>query len=244
MRNKLTDELAVCGINAVLAVGEYHPLTINRLFLREDRLNSFTGICKQLAERKRPYKLCEDEELERICKSVHHQGVVAMIEEPWDWTANPWWSWPVGCWGKNRRSSSLCRQRSQSWSNSESRRFFRLKLHRLKRKRYGSASYNQRFPYCRRRVWTFNGTEDFKLGCFLKRRDKKTYNNRHWCQGKTAHRRLGRHYKKPPRYCSCFGQWGDRLAQRSERSMFLLVKNPWHRKYRQPKRSASRRVVS
>jgi RNA methyltransferase, TrmH family len=82
MRNKLTDELAVCGMNAVLAVGEHHPLTINRLFLREDRLNSFNGICKQLAERKRPYKLVEDEELERICKSVHHQGVVAMIEEP------------------------------------------------------------------------------------------------------------------------------------------------------------------
>jgi len=82
MRNKLTDELAVCGMNAVLAVGEHHPLTINRLFLREDRLGSFNGICKQLAERKRPYKLCEDEELERICKSVHHQGVVAMIEEP------------------------------------------------------------------------------------------------------------------------------------------------------------------
>ena len=82
MRNKLADELAVCGMNAALAVGEHHPLTINRLFLREDRLKFFTGICKQLAERKRPYKICDDEELERICKSVHHQGVVAMIEEP------------------------------------------------------------------------------------------------------------------------------------------------------------------
>jgi len=82
MRNKLTDELAVCGMNAVLAVGEHNPQTINRLFLREDRLYSFTEVCRQLAERKRPYKICEDEELERICKSVHHQGVVAMIEEP------------------------------------------------------------------------------------------------------------------------------------------------------------------
>ncbi|MDR0322936.1 MAG: RNA methyltransferase [Treponema sp.] len=82
MRNRLTDELAVCGLNAALAVAEHHPLTINRLFLREDRLKSFSVICKQLAERKRPYKLCEDEELERVCKSVHHQGVVAMIEEP------------------------------------------------------------------------------------------------------------------------------------------------------------------
>ena len=82
MRNKLTDELAICGLKAALALAEYHPETINRLFLREDRFNLFTGVCKKLAERKRPYKICEDEELERICKSVHHQGVVAMIEEP------------------------------------------------------------------------------------------------------------------------------------------------------------------
>jgi TrmH RNA methyltransferase len=82
MRNKLTEELAICGMNAVLASAEFHPQEINRLFLREDRLKSFTGICKQLAERKRPYKICEDEELERVCKSVHHQGVVAMINEP------------------------------------------------------------------------------------------------------------------------------------------------------------------
>jgi TrmH RNA methyltransferase len=82
MLNKLTDELAVCGFNAVAARVEYHPETINRLFFREDRLKSFTGICRILAERKRPYKICDDEELERISKSSHHQGVVAMILAP------------------------------------------------------------------------------------------------------------------------------------------------------------------
>ena len=82
MRNKLTDELAVCGLKAVLALAEYHPETINRLFLREDRFHLFTKLCKKLAERKRPYKTCQDDELERVCKSVHHQGVVAMVEEP------------------------------------------------------------------------------------------------------------------------------------------------------------------
>jgi len=82
MRNKLTDELAVCGLNAVIAVAEYHPEQINRLFLREDRLKLFTKICKNLADRKRPYKLCEDEELEKICKTNHHQGLVAMIHLP------------------------------------------------------------------------------------------------------------------------------------------------------------------
>ena len=82
MRNRLTDELAVCGFNAVLAAGENNPEKINRLFLREDMLQHFTGICKNLAERKRPYKICEDEELEKICKSHHHQGVVAMVLLP------------------------------------------------------------------------------------------------------------------------------------------------------------------
>jgi TrmH RNA methyltransferase len=82
MRNKLTDELAVCGLNAVIAIAENHPEQINRLFFREDKLKLLTGLCKDLAERKRPYKICEDEELERICKSTHHQGVVAMIFLP------------------------------------------------------------------------------------------------------------------------------------------------------------------
>ena len=82
MWNKLTDELAVCGLNAVIAIAEYHPEQINRLFLREDRLQMLTVVCKKLAERKRPYKICEDEELEKICKSTHHQGIVAMIHLP------------------------------------------------------------------------------------------------------------------------------------------------------------------
>jgi TrmH RNA methyltransferase len=82
MRNKLTDELAICGLKAALALAEYHPETINRLFVRQDRFPLFTKVCKKLAERKRPYKICEDEELERLCKTVHHQGVVMMIEEP------------------------------------------------------------------------------------------------------------------------------------------------------------------
>jgi len=82
MRNKLTDELAVCGLKAALALAENHPETINRLFMRENRFSLFTKTCKKLAERKRPYKICEDEELERLCKTRHHQGVVMMIEEP------------------------------------------------------------------------------------------------------------------------------------------------------------------
>ncbi|MDR2803165.1 MAG: RNA methyltransferase [Treponema sp.] len=79
MHSKLVNELAVCGLNAVLAAAQYHPQNINRLFLREERLPLFKDLCRQLAERKRPYKICDDEELLKICKDQHHQGVVAMI---------------------------------------------------------------------------------------------------------------------------------------------------------------------
>ncbi|MCL1815624.1 MAG: RNA methyltransferase [Treponema sp.] len=89
MRNKLTDELAVCGLNAIRSLNEVHPEKVNRLFLREDRLPLFTGLCRHLAERKRPYKLCENEELEKICKTSHHQGIVAMIFEPKIKAASP-----------------------------------------------------------------------------------------------------------------------------------------------------------
>jgi TrmH RNA methyltransferase len=82
MRNRFTKELAVCGFRSVQAIAEYSPEKVNRLFLREDRLDTFRSLCHDLAERRRAYKLCADEELEKICKSKAHQGVVAMIHEP------------------------------------------------------------------------------------------------------------------------------------------------------------------
>ncbi|GAB1483309.1 RNA methyltransferase [Treponema sp.] len=81
MRNKLTNELAVHGFNATKALADYHPQRINRLFLREEHLQAFGKVCKYLAAGKRPYKICDDEELERLCKSPRHQGLVAMMEE-------------------------------------------------------------------------------------------------------------------------------------------------------------------
>jgi TrmH RNA methyltransferase len=81
MHNKLVNELAICGLNTVKAAAHYNPQKINRLFLREERLPLFKELCGQLARRKRPYKICDDEELLRICKDQHHQGIVAMIED-------------------------------------------------------------------------------------------------------------------------------------------------------------------
>lgn len=76
-------ELAVCGFEAVKALAAEHPEKISRFFFSGSRARSFGPLCKALAQRKRLYRLVQsDDELELLCGSIHHQGVVAMIEMP------------------------------------------------------------------------------------------------------------------------------------------------------------------
>lgn len=83
MKNKQFNQLAVCGMDAVKALERAHPEAIVRLYFNAERAPQFGGLCKKLAARKAPYNCVKDNgELEKLCGSVHHQGVVAMIREP------------------------------------------------------------------------------------------------------------------------------------------------------------------
>ena len=82
MKNTQKKELAVCGLEAVKALAKVHSEKIRRLYFNKDRKFEFGDLCKQMASRKAPYNLVEDADLEKLCGSVHHQGVVAMMEEP------------------------------------------------------------------------------------------------------------------------------------------------------------------
>ena len=83
MKNTRNNELAVCGFEAVLALSKEHPENIRRLYFTKERASAFGEICKRMAQNKRPYNVVEDAiELEKLCGSVHHQGVVAMIAQP------------------------------------------------------------------------------------------------------------------------------------------------------------------
>ena len=76
-------ELAVCGFEAVKALAAHHPEKISRLFFTASRAPAFGKTCTYLAKKKRLYRLVSsDAELEKLCQSVHHQGVVAMIQVP------------------------------------------------------------------------------------------------------------------------------------------------------------------
>lgn len=83
MKNTQKKELAVCGFEAVKALAKKNPEKIKRFYYTEERMNSFGELCRFLAKRRVPYNKVKDEkELEKLCGSVHHQGVVVMIEQP------------------------------------------------------------------------------------------------------------------------------------------------------------------
>ena len=99
MKNKRNKELAVCGVAAVSALGKEHPDSIRRLYYTSERAVKFGELCRLLARNKIPYNLVEAGDLEKLCGSVHHQGVVAMIDEP---VLKPVTPEITGIWVENR----------------------------------------------------------------------------------------------------------------------------------------------
>lgn len=82
MKNKLKNELAVCGFAAVKAIEKENPDKIQRLYFTSERAASFGDLCHYLSTNKIPYNMVESNtDLEKLCGSIHHQGVVAMIAE-------------------------------------------------------------------------------------------------------------------------------------------------------------------
>jgi len=83
MKNKQNKELAVCGLAAVQALAEHSPQKITRFYYMAERSRLFGELCKTLAARKAPYnQVAHEDELKKLSGTVHHQGVVAMINMP------------------------------------------------------------------------------------------------------------------------------------------------------------------
>ncbi len=82
MKNTRNNELAVCGFATVKKLEKNHPEKIRRLFFTEEKAPMFGGLCKKLAKNHGIYNLKPASDLEKLSGTVHHQGVVAMIESP------------------------------------------------------------------------------------------------------------------------------------------------------------------
>jgi RNA methyltransferase, TrmH family len=79
MRN---EELAICGLKAVRSRFETNPASIKRLFFDQETAPCVGEICRTMAAERRVYRCVEPEELERIAGSIHHGGIVAVVDRP------------------------------------------------------------------------------------------------------------------------------------------------------------------
>ena len=75
------NELTVCGLTAVRALFATDAGAIKRLYFDYPTGRRIGLICKALAVARKVYRCVEPEELEKIAGTVHHGGIVAVIEQ-------------------------------------------------------------------------------------------------------------------------------------------------------------------
>jgi RNA methyltransferase, TrmH family len=82
IRGVKSPELNLCGLVAVRSRFEREPASIKRLFFDEATGRKIGAICKALAAARKVYRCVPPAELEKIAGSIHHGGVVAVIDAP------------------------------------------------------------------------------------------------------------------------------------------------------------------
>ncbi|ACJ00590.1 TrmH family RNA methyltransferase [Rhodospirillum centenum] len=82
----------ICGLPAVAAVFARDPDRVQRLFYEERHRQAVGPFCARLAEARKPYRLVEKEELDRVAGTPLHGGVVAVAEPRQVLPFNPDWA--------------------------------------------------------------------------------------------------------------------------------------------------------
>lgn len=67
-------------MNTCLSLWEHEADGIIRLYVSEDRLKKVAKILKWCAQKKRPYHVVTAQDLEKITKSVHHEGIALILK--------------------------------------------------------------------------------------------------------------------------------------------------------------------
>lgn len=73
-------EIPVCGLSAVQARFKANAASIKRLYFDYPTGRKIGVMCKVLAQARKVYRCVEPPELEKISGTVHHGGIVAIVE--------------------------------------------------------------------------------------------------------------------------------------------------------------------
>ncbi len=77
MRSK---ELVICGLKAVRSRFETNSDSVKRLFFNRATAPAIGDLCRWMAQERLVYRCVESNELELISGSIHHGGVVVVVE--------------------------------------------------------------------------------------------------------------------------------------------------------------------
>lgn len=75
------DEQKYHGRHACHALFAHRPDDIIRVYVDQPRVKEFSTLLKWCAEQRRAYHIVEDENLERLAETVHHQGIVVLARK-------------------------------------------------------------------------------------------------------------------------------------------------------------------
>lgn len=83
-RERRDAELRLHGLNAVRAVFARRPQAIRKLYLAEARIPQLQPLLKWCVANRVGYRVVEEDDLQKLAASAHHEGVVAEVlrEEP------------------------------------------------------------------------------------------------------------------------------------------------------------------
>jgi RNA methyltransferase, TrmH family len=89
-RQRRDVELRIYGMNAVSAVFARRPQAIRKLYLAEARIPQLQPLLKWCVANRVGYRVVEQDDLQKLAASAHHEGVVAEVlrEEPMG--LSPW----------------------------------------------------------------------------------------------------------------------------------------------------------
>ncbi|MCF3649829.1 TrmH family RNA methyltransferase [Synoicihabitans lomoniglobus] len=72
----------LCGLAAVSARWRQNPDSIERLFFDYDTGRKVGDMTKAMARMRKVYRCVENEELEKVAGSIHHGGIIAVVNAP------------------------------------------------------------------------------------------------------------------------------------------------------------------
>ncbi|MFT3783028.1 MAG: RNA methyltransferase [Nibricoccus sp.] len=73
-------EIPLCGLAAVQARFKANPASIKRLYFDYATGRKIGAICKALAAARKVYRCVDSSELEKVAGTIHHAGIVAIVE--------------------------------------------------------------------------------------------------------------------------------------------------------------------